>query len=124
MIDRYCLPEMQKIWSEKNKYATWFRVETAICNAMAKYDKIPKEAAEAIKSFVNDDIVDEERILEIESEVMHDVIAFLTYMKEILGDHSKWLHFGVTSSDIVDTAFAIRLRASLDIILSKIDKFQ
>lgn len=111
MIDRYTRPEMAKIWSEESKYQAWLDVELAVCEAQAELGLIPKDAVADIKKNARFEIA---RIKEIEGEVLHDVIAFLTNLGENVGDPSRFIHLGLTSSDVVDTALALQLkRASL-----------
>ncbi|HEV2137077.1 MAG TPA: adenylosuccinate lyase [Terracidiphilus sp.] len=111
MIDRYTRPEMGRIWTEENKYRCWLRVESAASAVLAEFGVIPQEAAEAI---ANKATVSAERVAEIEAEVRHDVIAFTTAVAESLKDQgldgqSRWLHYGLTSNDIVDTAQALQI---------------
>ena len=115
MIPRYTLPEMGAIWDEQNKLRNWLKVEVAAAESWAELGKIPKEAVEKIKEKVKPYLEGEkdfdiERINEIETVTNHDVIAFLTYIKEIVGDEAKYLHFGMTSSDMLDTAFALQIK--------------
>lgn len=109
MIARYTLPEMARLWSEKNKFATWLRVEIAVCEAKAEKGEIPVEALKEIKSKAAFDI---NRIAEIEAVTDHDVIAFLTNVAENVGEASKYIHVGLTSSDILDTSLAIQMKES------------
>ncbi|MBO8158299.1 adenylosuccinate lyase [Thermosyntropha sp.] len=117
MIERYTLPEMGHIWSEKNKLNNWLKIEIAACEAWALLGHIPEEAVEAIKKKADFNI---ERIREIEAEVHHDVIAFLTNVAEYVGEESKYIHLGMTSSDILDTGLAMQMRDSADLILKKL----
>lgn len=121
MIERYTLPEMGAIWSEENKLKNWLKIEIAACEAWAKLGKIPEEAVEAIKRKANFNI---ERIREIEAEVHHDVIAFLTNVAEYVGEESKYIHLGMTSSDILDTGLAMQMRDSADLIMDKLVKLK
>ncbi|HEY9698812.1 MAG TPA: adenylosuccinate lyase [Trichocoleus sp.] len=118
MIERYTLPEMGEIWTEAYKLRTWLQVEIAACEAQAELGYIPKEAVETIKAKAN---FDPKRVLEIEAEVKHDVIAFLTNVNEYVGDAGRYIHLGMTSSDVLDTALALQMVASLDIILSRLE---
>ena len=118
MIERYTLPEMGEIWTETYKFKTWLQVEIAVCEAQAQLGYIPAAAVEKIKAKAN---FDPQRILEIEAEVRHDVIAFLTNVNEYVGDAGRYIHLGMTSSDVLDTALALQLVASLDLILARLE---
>ena len=119
MIDRYSLPEMREIWDLNSKFHYYLRVELAVCEAYSKLGKIPQEDLLKIKSLASFNI---ERIDEIEAEVHHDVIAFLTNVNETLGeDLAKYMHMGLTSSDVIDTAFALQIVDSSKIIRTKFD---
>ena len=106
MIKRYSNPEMEKIWSDENKYNLWFEIEIAACEAWEKRGKIPKPALEKIKKNSSWNL---KRIEEIEEEVKHDVLAFVTSMSETVGEDGRYIHMGMTSSDVLDTAFACQL---------------
>ena len=112
MIERYTNPEMGNIWSEQAKYKTWLDVEIAACEANCKLGKIPLNAMETIRSQAN---FTPERILEIEEEVRHDVIAFLTNVNEYVGDAGRYIHVGMTSSDVLDTGLALQLLSLIHI---------
>ena len=114
MIPRYSTPDMEKIWSTKNKYKIWLKIETLACEAMEKLNKIPKGTASEIKKKSNFNV---NRILEIEKETKHDVIAFLTNLAEYVGDSAKHIHKGMTSSDVLDTCLSVQLKNSSDIII-------
>jgi adenylosuccinate lyase len=118
MIDRYTLPEMGALWSEQNKFQKWLDVELAVCEVHAEMGTIPAAALEQIRSRASFSV---ERINEIESTTNHDVIAFTTNLAEAIGEASRFVHYGLTSSDVVDTANALLLRDSSDILLKKID---
>lgn len=118
MIERYTLPEMGKIWTDTYKLQTWLDVEIAVCEAQAELGYIPGEAVEEIKAKAK---FDPARVLEIEAEVRHDVIAFLTNVNEYVGDAGRYIHLGLTSSDVLDTALALQLVASLDLILAQLE---
>ncbi|GAB4379102.1 MAG: adenylosuccinate lyase [Elainellaceae cyanobacterium] len=118
MIERYTLPEMGDLWTEAYKFKTWLQVEIAVCEAQAELGYIPAEAVETIKAKAD---FDPKRILEIEKEVKHDVIAFLTNVNEYVGDAGRYIHLGMTSSDVLDTALALQLVASLDVLLSQLE---
>ncbi|MDB9524886.1 adenylosuccinate lyase [Oscillatoria sp. CS-180] len=118
MIERYTLPEMGELWSDFFKYKTWLRVEIAVCEAQAELGYIPKEAVEDIKAKAD---FDPERILEIEAEVRHDVIAFLTNVNEHVGEAGRYIHLGMTSSDMLDTALSVQLVESLNVIKTHVE---
>ncbi len=118
MIDRYTLQKMREIWSEEHKYRTWLQVEIAACEAWAKLGKIPQTALKRIKSKANFSI---KRINVIERTVDHDVIAFLTNVAENVGPESRFIHMGLTSSDVVDTSLSLVMRDAADIIIKDID---
>jgi adenylosuccinate lyase len=109
---------MGSLWTEAYKYKTWLQVEIAACEAQAELGKIPLEAIATIKAKAD---FDPQRILEIEATVKHDVIAFLTNVNEYVGEAGRYIHVGMTSSDVLDTALALQLVASLDIILKHVD---
>ena len=104
MIERYTTPEMKRIWSETHKYETWLQVELAVCEVYAKARRIPFDSLNIIKNKASFDL---DRILEIESTTRHDVIAFLTNVAEHVGPDSRFIHMGMTSSDLLDTSLAI-----------------
>jgi len=118
MIKRYTRKSMGRIWTEGNKFQTWLEVEILVCEAMAKMGEIPKKAAQNIRNKAHFSI---ERIDAIEAETKHDVIAFLTNVAESVGQDARYVHFGLTSSDILDTAMAVRLRQASKIILKDCD---
>jgi adenylosuccinate lyase len=118
LIERYTLPEMGELWTETHKLKTWLQVEVAACEAQAELGYIPAEAVEEIKAKAN---FDPQRVLEIEKEVKHDVIAFLTNVNEYVGDVGRYIHVGMTSSDVLDTALALQLVASLELIMSQLE---
>ncbi|MEO6828217.1 MAG: adenylosuccinate lyase [Acidobacteriaceae bacterium] len=113
MIDRYTRPAMGRIWTEENKYRMWLQVETAASETLAEFGIVPAEAAKAIRER---GAVDVARIQEIEAEVRHDVIAFTTAVAEKIGPEARWLHYGLTSNDVVDTAQALQLKAASAIL--------
>jgi adenylosuccinate lyase len=118
MIPRYSRPEMARIWEPEAKFRIWLKIETYAAEAMAELGQIPKEAAEAVKKRGSFDI---ERIDEIEREVKHDVIAFLTSVAEHVGPEARFLHAGLTSSDVLDTCFNVQLVEAADILIADID---
>ncbi|NLW44713.1 MAG: adenylosuccinate lyase [Syntrophomonadaceae bacterium] len=117
MIDRYTLPEMGRVWSEQTKLANWLKIEILVCEAWAQLGAIPVAALENIRNKAGFDI---NRIKEIEAETRHDVIAFLTNVAENVGEDSKYIHMGLTSSDILDTGLALQLRDSCDLIIKRL----
>src|SRR3990172_3116558 len=119
MIDRYCLPKMKAVWSEENKFQTWLDVEIAVCEAQERFGNIPKGTSEKVKAGARFTV---QRIDEIEQEPHHDLIAFVKAVTENLGDEGKYVHYGVTSYDIEDTAMAIRMRQSADVIIEDLEK--
>ena len=118
MIERYTNPEMGRIWRDQHKYETWLQVEIAAADAMARAGIIPSEAARDIRERSDFDIA---RIEEIEQTTQHDVIAFTTAVADHVGPSARWLHFGLTSSDVIDTAQALQMRAACDLILRLLD---
>lgn len=118
MIERYTLPEMGALWSEQSKFQKWLEVELAVCEVHAEMGTIPRDALEQIKSKAAFSV---DRINEIEKTTNHDVIAFTTNLAENIGEASRFVHYGLTSSDVVDTANALLLRDACDILLKKID---
>ncbi|HEY9694805.1 MAG TPA: adenylosuccinate lyase [Oculatellaceae cyanobacterium] len=118
MIERYTLPEMGNLWTDTYKLKTWLQVEIAVCEAQAELGYIPAEAVEEIKAKANFDL---KRVLEIEAEVRHDMIAFLTNVNEYVGDAGRYIHLGLTSSDVLDTALALQLVASVDVLLTRLE---
>jgi adenylosuccinate lyase len=119
LIERYTLPEMGNLWTDDYKFKTWLQVEIAVCEAQAELGYIPAEAVETIKARAN---FNPQRILEIEAEVRHDMIAFLTSVNEYVGDAGRYIHLGMTSSDVLDTALALQLIASVDVLLGQLEK--
>ena len=119
MIPRYTPPEMGRIWNDQRKYETWLAVEVAAAEAMADSGLIPAEAARDIR---DRGAVDATRVDEIEAVTRHDVIAFTTAVAEHVGESARWLHFGLTSSDVLDTALALQLRESCDVLLADFDE--
>ena len=117
MIRRYTHPEMGSIWSEQRRYETWLEVELAAADTMAEAGIIPVEAARELRAKASFDIA---RIEEIEQTTQHDVIAFTTAVAERVGPAARWLHFGLTSSDVVDTAQALQMRDACDLIIRNI----
>src|SRR3990172_9506402 len=115
MIARYTRPEMGAIWSDARRYDTWLQVELAATDALAEAGIVPADEARVLKERASFDIA---RIEEIEQTTQHDVIAFTTAVAEKVGPSARWLHFGMTSSDVIDTAQALQMREACDVILS------
>ncbi|WP_273718109.1 MULTISPECIES: adenylosuccinate lyase [Bartonella] len=122
MITRYSRPEMVTIWSPKTKYRIWFEIEAHACDALAQLGIIPKEAAKVIWEKGAAAEFDVNRIDEIEAITKHDVIAFLTHLAEFIGPEARFIHQGMTSSDVLDTTLSIQLMRASDILLKDIDQ--
>ena len=121
MIPRYSRPEMVAIWSPETSFRIWFEIEAHACDALAELGVIPKEAAKTIWEKGGAATFDVERIDEIERVTKHDVIAFLTHLAEIVGPDARFVHQGMTSSDVLDTCFAVQLARAADILLADLD---
>jgi len=121
MIDRYTTPEMAKIWSDENKYETWKKVEITVTEVLSDRGDVPKEAVKVINEKAMFSV---ERILEIEQTTRHDVIAFLTNLAENIGPDSRFIHMGMTSSDLLDTSLALLCKEAGEIILGKLKIFK
>src|SRR6187200_2684208 len=119
MISRYTHPDMGRIWSDQRRYETWLLVETAAADAMADAGIVPPEAARDIRERGGFEIA---RIEEIEQSTQHDVIAFTTAVAEKVGPSARWLHFGLTSSDVIDTALALQMRDACDLIIRGLEE--
>lgn len=119
MIERYTLPAMGKIWQDEYRLTLWLKIQIAACEGWARIGKIPPEAVEVIKQKAS---YSWERVKEIEETTHHDVLAFLTNIAENVGDEAKYIHLGLTSSDMLDTALSLQLVEASDILLQKIDK--
>lgn len=119
MIPRYTRPEMARIWTEQRKFETWLEIELAVCEVLAELGEIPREAVEEIRRKARFDV---ERIHELEKVTKHDVIAFLTNVGESIGPLSRYLHYGLTSSDILDTSLALLLGEASELILKDIQR--
>ncbi|MDP5123483.1 MAG: adenylosuccinate lyase, partial [Cyanobium sp. MAG_04] len=118
MIERYTLPEMGNLWSEEAKFQSWLDVEIAATEANCELGRVPAEAVATIKAQARFSV---ERILEIEAEVRHDVIAFLTNVNEHVGDAGRYIHVGMTSSDVLDTGLALQMKASVALLRAELD---
>ncbi|MBM3712880.1 MAG: adenylosuccinate lyase, partial [Actinobacteria bacterium] len=119
MIPRYTNPGMGKIWEENSKFDYWLRVEKAVSMAQSELGIIPQKASRDINELSQ---FDAEKISEIESKTQHDVVAFLTNVSSYLGDSAKYLHYGLTSSDILDTALSLQIIDAAEIIIEKVKK--
>ena len=106
MIDRYTLPEIGNIWSDENRFAIWLKIEILASKAQAKLGIVPESAIKNIEEKASFNV---ERILEIEEEVKHDVIAFLTNVAEYVGEDARYIHYGMTSSDVLDTCLSVQM---------------
>src|SRR4051812_10594957 len=122
MIPRYTRPEMAAIWEPQTRFRIWFEIEAHAADAMAELGIIPKEAAKTIWAKGRNATFDVARIDEIEREVKHDVIAFLTHLSEIVGPEARFVHAGMTSSDVLDTCFNVQLTRAADILIADVDK--
>src|SRR4051812_20201130 len=117
MIPRYSRPRMARLWSDENRFGNWLKVEMAATEVLVERGVVPAEALSAMASAR----FDVARIEEIEKEVQHDVIAFVSNVAENVGPQGRWVHYGLTSSDVVDTALAMVMRDALDLILEDVD---
>src|SRR6201986_3401936 len=122
MIPRYTRPEMAAIWDPQTRYRIWFEIEAHAADAMAELGVIPKAAAAEIWARGKDAVFDSDRIDEIERTTKHDVIAFLTHVSEIVGPEARFLHQGMTSSDVLDTCLSVQLARSADLLIEGVDK--
>ena len=121
MIPRYSRPEMTAVWSPETRFRIWFEIEAYACEALAEIGVIPKEAARAIWEKGGKAKFDVERIEEIERVTKHDVIAFLTHLAEFIGPEARFVHMGLTSSDVLDTCLAVQLKRASDILIADVD---
>jgi adenylosuccinate lyase len=122
MIPRYSRPAMTAIWSPATKFRIWFEIEAHALDAMAEIGVVPKSAAETVWAKGRDATFDVARIDAIEAETRHDVIAFLTHLAEIVGPDARFVHQGLTSSDILDTCFNVQLMRAADLLTADIDQ--
>lgn len=120
MISRYTRPEMAAIWTDENKFDAWLKVELYACEAWSELGVIPKEDVKVLWDQASFDV---ERILEIEQETRHDVIAFTRAVSETLGEEKKWVHYGLTSTDVVDTALSYLIKQANDLLEADLDRF-
>src|SRR3954470_19038787 len=121
MIPRYTRPEMASIWEPQTRFRIWFEIEAHAADAQAELGVIPKEAAKTIWAKAKNATFDVERIDEIERETKHDVIAFTTHLAEIVGPEARFVHQGMTSSDVLDTCFNVQLTRAADLLISDVD---
>ncbi len=119
MIERYTRKEIKDIWEDQNRYSIWLKIELAAAEAMEKLKIIPKGVTKKVKSKAK---INSKRILQIESKVKHDIIAFLTSITEKVGIEARYLHKGMTSSDVLDTCFNLQLKQSGEILLKDINE--
>ena len=122
MIPRYTRPEMASIWEPQTRFKIWFEIEAHAADALAELGTIPKDAAKTVWAKAKDAIFDVARIDEIERETKHDVIAFLTHLAEIVGPEARFVHQGMTSSDVLDTCLNVQLTRAADLLLADLDK--
>src|SRR3954467_15181076 len=122
MIPRYTRPEMASIWEPQTRFKIWFEIEAHAADAQAELGVIPKEAAKTVWAKARNTTFDVARIDEIERETKHDVIAFLTHLAEIVGPEARFVHQGMTSSDVLDTCFNVQLTRAADLLISDVDK--
>ena len=122
MISRYARPEAVALWSPETKYRIWFEIEAHAATKMAELGVIPREAADAIWVKGKDAVWDSDRIDEIERTTKHDVIAFLTHVSETVGEEARFLHQGMTSSDVLDTCLAVQLARASDLLVAGVDR--
>src|SRR5437868_13136687 len=122
MIPRYTRPEMAAIWEAQTRFRIWFEIEAHAADAQAELGVIPKAAAQAVWAKARDAVFDVARIDEIEREIKHDVLAFTTHLAEIVGPEARFVHQGLTSSDVLDTCFNVQLVRAADILIADVDK--
>jgi adenylosuccinate lyase len=122
MIPRYTRPEMAAIWDAQTRFRVWFEIEAHAADAMAKLGTIPRSAAKNIREKGSTAVFDIARIDAIEREVKHDLVAFLTHLAEIVGPEARFVHAGMTSSDVLDTCFNVQLKRAADLLIADIDK--
>ena len=123
MIDRYSRPELAALWSDGARFATWLDVELAVCAAMEASGRVPAGTADLVRARAGGKL-DAARIAAIEATTRHDVIAFLTHVEELAGEPVRWLHLGMTSSDVLDSALALQTMRALDVILATVDRLR
>ncbi|MBI3797667.1 MAG: adenylosuccinate lyase, partial [Deltaproteobacteria bacterium] len=118
MIERYTRPAMGRIWTEENKLAKWLEVELLACEALAARGEVPREAAVRLRQRARVNVA---RMQEIEAQTKHDVIAFVSSVAETAGEEGRYLHLGLTSSDVIDTGFAVQLCEATDLLVTDLD---
>ena len=121
MIPRYATEEMVLIWSEENKYKLWAEIEILACEALEQLNQVPKNTTKKIREKLKGVSFDAKKIEEIEKTTKHDVIAFLTHLNQFIGDEGRFLHLGMTSSDLLDTCLSLQLKQSVELILRDVD---
>ncbi|MCK8816655.1 adenylosuccinate lyase [Natroniella sulfidigena] len=121
MIERYSLAEMKEIWEEENKLNYWLEIEIAVCEALAEVGEIPQQAVEQIKENAQFEV---SRVKEIEQETRHDILAFLTAVAESLDEESKYIHLGLTSSDVKDTARALQMKEAIELVIADLEELK
>ena len=121
MIPRYSRPEMTAIWSQETKFRIWFEIEAHATDALAELGVVPREAAKTVWEKGGAAKFDVDRIDEIEKVTKHDVIAFLTHLAEFVGPDSRFIHQGLTSSDVLDTCFNVQLKRAADLLIADVD---
>src|SRR5438045_9651363 len=121
MIPRYTRPEMGRIWSDESRFRLWLKVEIAVCEVLAARGVIPRRALATIKARAGFNV---KEIARIESKVRHDVIAFLTSVARRVGPDARFIHLGLTSSDVVDTALALQLVEAADLLIAGVERLQ
>src|SRR5512147_798981 len=122
MISRYTRPEMAAIWEAQTRFKIWFEIEAHAADALAELGVIPKEAAKTVWAKARNVVFDVARIDAIEREVKHDVIAFLTHLAEIVGPDARFVHAGMTSSDVLDTCLNVQLVRAADLLIADVDR--
>src|SRR5712692_513909 len=120
MIERYALPEMTEIWSERTKLDKWLQVELAVCEAWTELGEIPQDAMDRLRKAT----FDEQRVAEILVRTLHDMTAFTRAGSESLGDERRFIHLGLTSSDVIDTALSLQLLDAADLLLAELAKLE
>ena len=125
MIPRYTRPEMAAIWAPEHRLRLWLEIELCALEAMAAIGQVPRDVAAKVRAAAERHgaaLIDPQRIAEIETETRHDVIAFLTHVEQVIGPDARYLHLGMTSSDLLDTALALQLTAAADLLLGDLDR--
>src|SRR5437870_5879603 len=121
MIERYTRPAMGQIWTEENKLAKWLEVELLACEALAERGEVPRDAVARLRQRARVNVA---RMQEIEAQTKHDVIAFVSSVAETVGEEGRYLHLGLTSSDVIDTALALQLRDAADLLVAGLDRLR